>query len=333
MSQGRAGPETVAVTGATGFLGRVLCRRLESMHVHVRAAARTPVEGPWSEFVRLDLPNSVPVELFANVSVVYHLAGRAHAMARESDESAYDEINAKGTAEVAQRAKAAGVKRFVFISTVKAMGEPGNDIVREDQESHATDPYGRSKRDGEVAVLALHSPDFQVVILRPALVYGPGAKGNLDSLLRMIRGGRRPPLPALKNRRSLVGINDLTTAMVLVGSHPGAGGRAYTVTDGRVYSTTEIVDALATAAGISGEPPFVVPMPLLRGAALIGDFGGMILQRRLPFDSAALKRLLSNAEYEARGLARVVGFTPIESLSDLAESMIRESRAKQQQTA
>jgi UDP-glucose 4-epimerase len=323
----------VAVTGATGFLGRVLCQRLESMQVRVRAAARRPADGPWSEFVRLDVPDSIPDELFTNVEVVYHLAGKAHAMAREADVREYDEVNSKGTAEVARRAKAAGVKRFVFMSTVKAMGEPGSDLVREDQESHATDPYGKSKRDAEVAVLRLHSPDFQVVILRPALVYGPGAKGNLESLLRLIRGGRRPPLPVLKNRRSLVGVNDLTTAIVLAGNHPDAGGRPYTVTDGRVYSTTDIVDALATAAGARRQSPFVLPMPVLRGAALAGDFAGMLMRRRLPFDSAVLQRLVSNAEYEAQGLAQVVGFRPTESLSDLAESMIGASRSKQEQPA
>jgi UDP-glucose 4-epimerase len=274
----------------------------------------------------LDLPGSVPAELFTGVGVVYHLAGRAHAIARAGDAQAHNEVNGKGTAELAQRAKAAGVKRFVFMSSVKALGEPGEDLVREDQESTATDPYGRSKHDGEVAALSLHSADFQVVVLRPTLVYGPGAKGNLESLLRFVRGGRRPPLPALKNRRSLVGVNDLTTATVLVGNHPEAGGRAYTVTDGRVYSTTDIIDALAAAVGVTRSAPFALPVPVLRGGALLGDFARLVTAGRWPYGTAALHRLLSNAEYEARGLAQVVGFKPKESLFDLAEAMLQAPR-------
>jgi UDP-glucose 4-epimerase len=328
MSQGQAGFEGVAVTGATGFLGRALCQRLRSMELRVRAAARTPADGPWSEFIRLDLPNSVPAGLFTSVDVVYHLAGLAHAIASSSDSRPYYEVNTRGTQELAQRAKAAGVKRFVFMSSVKALGEPGADLVREDQPSSANDPYGKSKHDAEVAILGLHSDEFQVVVLRPVLVYGPGAKGNLASLLKLIRGGRRPPLPVIRNRRSLVGVNDLTTATILVGSHPRAGGRAYTVTDGRVYSTTDIVDALATAAGASSPAPFVVPMAVMRGAARLGDFAGTVTRRRWPYDSAVLQRLLSNAEYEARGLADVVGFRPSESLYDLAGAMVRDSSNK-----
>jgi UDP-glucose 4-epimerase len=326
MSPGQTGPETVAVTGATGFLGRALCRRLQSAGFDVRAAARNTAQGPWSEFIPLDLPESVPPELFTSVRVVYHLAGLAHAMTGTHDAQAYDEVNGKGTAELAQRAKAAGVSRFVFMSSVKALGEPGKDLVREDQESTATDPYGRSKHDAEVAALGLHSADFQVVVLRPTLVYGPGAKGNLESLLKFVRGGRRPPLPVLKNRRSLVGVNDLTAATVLVGSHPAAGGRAYTVTDGRVYSTTDIIDALATAVGVTRAAPLALPIPVLRVGALFGDVASMITAGRWPYGTAALHRLLSNAEYEARGLAQVVGYKPQESLFDLAEAMLQAAR-------
>jgi len=326
MSPGQAGSKIVLVTGATGFLGRALCSRLESMEVEVRAAARTPAEGPWSTFMPLDLPNAVPAELFDGVDVVYHLAGVAHAIAADVQAQAYDAVNARGTAELSQKARAAGVRRFVFMSSVKALGEPGEDMVREDQESSATDPYGRSKRAGEVAALGLHSADFQVVVLRPTLVYGPGAKGNLESLLRFVRGGRRPPLPALKNRRSLVGVNDLTTATVLAGSHPQAGGRAYTVTDGRVYSTTDIIDALATAAGVTRPAPFTLPIPILRAGGILGDLASFVSAGRWPYGSAALHRLLSNAEYEAHGLAEVVGFRPTESLSDLAEPMLRATR-------
>jgi UDP-glucose 4-epimerase len=324
MSNGGSGSRTVAlVTGASGFLGRALCQRLQSLQVRVRAAARTPATGPWSEFTPIELPDSIPAGLFTDVDVVYHLAGRAHAMATAADAVAHDEVNRRGTEEVALRAKAAGVRRFVFMSSVKAIGEPGQSLVREDQASTATDPYGISKHRAELAIMRLNTTDFHVVILRPTLVYGPGAKGNLESLLRLVRGGRRPPLPNLKNRRSLVGVNDLITATVLAGNHPAAGGRAYTVTDGLVYSTTDIIEALAGANGVVRPAALTLPVPIWRVAGRLGDLAIGVTGGRWPYGSEALQRLLGNAEYEARALAEVVGYSPKESLSDLAGAMIR----------
>jgi nucleoside-diphosphate-sugar epimerase len=330
MSERDPDSQTVAVTGATGFLGQALCQRLMSMHIRVRAAARTPREGPWSDFVPLDLPHSVPAELFTGVDVVFHLAGKAHAVVeRAADAIAYDEVNREGTLEVAQRAKALGVRRFVFMSTVKALGEAGEGLVPEDRASIATDPYGRSKYEAEVSLMNLHTASFQVVILRPALVYGPGAKGNFESLMRLLRRGRRPPLPIIRNRRSLVGLNDLIAATILVGTHPAASGRAYTVTDGQVYSTTDIIDILSDAFGVTRRAPFTVPLPALRSAARLGDLAGRVTGRRAPFDSATLHQLLGNAEYEAGALTGATGFTPAESLHDLADSMSRPPRGQE----
>ncbi len=332
MSESARESQIAAVTGATGFLGRALCQRLRSIQIRVRAGARTPAEGPWSEFTALHLPDSVPDALFRDVDVVYHLAGKAHAVVdRAADARAYDEVNHKGTLEAAKRARALGVRRFVFMSTVKALGEPGEGVVGEDQASTATDPYGRSKYDAEVALMSLHTASFQVVILRPALVYGPGAKGNFESLMRLLRRGRRPPLPSIRNRRSLVGVNDLIAATVLAGNHSAAGGRAYTVTDGRVYSTTDIIDTLADACGVTRQALFTVPFPALRIAARLGDLASRVTGRQAPFDSTTLNRLLGNAEYEARALAQAVGFTPQESLRDLAGSMSRASAARPSQ--
>jgi nucleoside-diphosphate-sugar epimerase len=270
----------------------------------------------------------VPDELFSNVNVVYHLAATAHAIASPTNAHAYDEVNRRGAVEVARKARSHGVKRLVFMSSVKAFGEPGDGLVRENQVSTATDPYGRSKHEAEIAILAMHADGFQVAVLRPALVYGPGAKGNLEALLRLVRFGRRPPLPRLHNRRSLVGVNDLTTATVLAGTHAAAGGAAYTVTDGRVYSTTDIIDALAGATGITRAAPFELPMSVWMATAKAGDIGGKLTRRRLPFDSATFQRLTGNAEYEAKALAERVGFRPRESLYDLAESMIRAASRK-----
>jgi nucleoside-diphosphate-sugar epimerase len=269
----------------------------------------------------------VPDELFTGVEVVYHLAGRAHALAASpADAKLFVDVNARGTEEVARRAKRAGVRRFVFMSTVKALGEPGNSVVREDQPSTATDPYGRSKYSAEQALMALSSADFTVAILRPALVYGPGAKGNLEALLKLLRGGRMPPIPRINNRRSLVGVNDLVDAAVIAGTHPAVGGRAYAVTDGVVYSTSRIVEILAMACGVTRAPRVVIPEAVLRAGAAFGDLAHRLTRRRLPLDSDVLRRLFGNAEYEAIRLRRDAGFTPRQTLADLAESMVAATR-------
>jgi nucleoside-diphosphate-sugar epimerase len=295
------------------------------MSWHIRATSRTPATGPWNEFIASHLPDHVPDELFLDVEVVFHLAATARAVAGPDDADVYEAVNRHGAVEVARKARSFGVKRLVFMSSVKALGEPGAALVREDQESTATDPYGRSKHEAEVALLAMHGEEFQVAVLRPALVYGPGAKGNLEALLRLVRFGRRPPLPRLHNRRSLVGVNDLTSATVLAATHPAAPGRAYTVTDGLIYSTTDIIDALSGAAGVTRPAPFILPMAVWRAAAKAGDVGEQLIRRRLPYDSAALQRLTGNAEYEAKALGERAGYKPQESLYDLAESMIRSS--------
>jgi len=327
MSESDIQSRPVVVTGATGFLGRALCEHLQASRFVVRAAARTVRDGPWSEFVPISLPGEVPDELFGGVDVVYHLAGRAHTLSDSRNDAAlYSDVNARGTEEVAKRAQRAGVRRFVFMSTVKALGEPGETIVREDQPSTATDPYGLSKYSAERALMGLSSAAFRVVILRPVLVYGAGAKGNLDALLRLLRGGHMPPLPRINNRRSLVGINDLTTATVIAGCHPAVGGRAYTVTDGKVYSTSRIIDILASAGGVSRPPRFVIPLAGLRAGAMVGDLIHRLTGRRLPLDSDVLHRLFGNAEYEATSLVRDAGFTPRQTLSDLAGSMVAAAR-------
>ena len=315
----------VVVTGATGFLGRPLCSKLQESGATVRAASRTPQAGPWSDFVRVDLPAQLPSNLFAGADVVYHLAGRAHAMSdSRADADLYRDVNVRGTAHVAGRAKDAGVKRFVFMSSVKVFGEPGREVVSENQERRATDPYGASKREAEDALMRLHSPDFQVVVLRPALVYGPGAKGNLDALVRLLSKGRMPPLPRVSNRRSMVGLYDLIDAILLAGCHPRTGGQAYTVTDGAVYSTTRIIEILAAALGISRKARFTIPLPALRVAARVGDAGRRLTGRRLPLDSAMLSRLLENAEYEAVRLREQTGYAPRQDLTDLAEAIVQE---------
>jgi nucleoside-diphosphate-sugar epimerase len=208
------------------------------------------------------------------------------------------------------------------MSSVKAMGEPGCEVVAEEHAGNPDDPYGRSKHEAELELLELHGHDLDVVILRPVLVYGPGAKGNFGMLLRFLERGYRPPLPKLANRRSLIGVNDLTSATILAGTTPGVGGRVYTVTDGRVYSTTDIINTLAAAYCITGRPRWNIPIPALRAIARLGDLTQSITGGTIPFNSQIFERLIGNAEYEARALGIATGFAPEQSLEDVTPVMI-----------
>jgi UDP-glucose 4-epimerase len=314
----------VVVTGATGFIGGPLCAELAARGVEVVAAGRRrPISGS-VEWVRVDLPKDVPERAFEGVDTVFHLAGRAHALGRSQDDAeAHDAVNREGTRAVARAAGAAGVGRLILMSSVKAMRAPGRERVREDDSGFPSDPYGLSKRLGEQeAVEAGARNDMEVVILRPALVYGPGVKGNLAHLLELIQAGRRLPLPRVDNRRSLVGLTDLLRCCFLSAQSRAAAGRTYVLTDGEVYSTERIIRALADAAGTDALPKARVPAPVLGMAARLGDRAERITGRQLPLNSAVLERLLGNAEYEARRAPIELGFTPSHSLEDVAAAML-----------
>ena len=212
------------VTGATGFIG---CRLL---HPGERALVRNA--GAISNAVVGDLLD--PASLSAacdGVECIFHCAGYAHAFT-SSGPDAHWRINYEGTRNLLNAAGAAGVKRFVFLSSVKAMAEPGDACVDEDWPGEPITPCGRAKRAAEDAVLEAGAKyGMHVVSLRLAMVYGRGGRGNLERMARSIRAGWFPPLPETGNRRSLVHVEDVVAAMRWVADHPAANGRTYIVAD------------------------------------------------------------------------------------------------------
>lgn len=181
---------SVLVTGASGFIGRHLCRRLRDNGFHVRALMRRPVEGHWDAAVRLELGRqTIPPDLLAGVDCIFHLAGKAHAVAEGAGaEEEYQIANVVSTHDLLRAARAEGVRGFVYFSSVKAMGEEGEASAT----AAPTSPYGRSKLAAEQAVLNSGSVPHPVV-LRPSLVYGPHPKGYLELMIRGVRAGWFPP--------------------------------------------------------------------------------------------------------------------------------------------
>lgn len=219
-------------------------------------------DGDWSDAVQ-------------GMDAVIHCAARVHVMEEKAADplAEFRRANVEGTLRLARQAVAAGVRRFVFVSSIKASGEqtrPG-EAFNADDAPQVSDPYGISKREAEDGLLALASETgLEVVIVRPPLVYGPGVKANFQRLLMWLERGVPMPFGAIRNSRSLVALDNLVDLLVLCLSHPAAAGQRFLVSDGEDLSTTELLRRLARALG---KPALLLPVPMcwLKGAAwLIG---------------------------------------------------------------
>ena len=304
----------VVVTGASGFIGRRLCAALRA-DARVRAVVRRgEVQGPWDEVVCADLARTdLPPGAFDGARAVFHFAGKAHAVSEcQGDDDEYARVNVDGTRRVLEAAAAARVPRFVFASSVKAMGEG-------DGGNEPATAYGRTKRDAEALVLRGGLVDEPVVV-RPALVYGAGVEGNLGAMLRAVASGRFPPPPRTANRRAMIHVDDVVRASIAAASRAEPVGRALVLTDGVAYSTYDIYSAMRRALG-RDDARVALPAIAWRGLARAGDLAGLVLQRRAPFDSTAYQKLFGSAWYEASDLRALLGIQGMKSLDDALSEM------------
>jgi nucleoside-diphosphate-sugar epimerase len=257
----------------------------------------------------------------AGIDCVFHCAGYAHAFA-SSDPEVHWRVNFEGTRNLLDAAVAAGARRFVFLSSVKAMAEPGDECVDEDWPGEPDSPYGRSKRAAEDAVLEAGAKyGMHVVNLRLAMVYGRGGRGNLERMARGIRAGWFPRLPDTGNRRSMVHVNDVVAAARLVADAPAANGRTYIVADPRPYSGRDIFDT------IKAVPPRLtfswgVPISVLRAGAVLGDVVERATNRTLPLNSEALSRLLGSACYSPACIQHELGWQAKMGLAEGVQEML-----------
>lgn len=236
------------------------------------------------------------------VDCVVHLAARAHVMDDSAPEplAAYREVNVAGTRRLAEQAAAAGVRRLVMVSSIKVNGErtaPGAPFLFSDPPA-PEDAYGLSKWEAEQALwLVAAETGLEVVVVRPPLVYGPGARGNFQRLLRWVARGLPLPLGAVENRRSLVALDNLVDLLRVCIDHPAATGQTFLVSDGEDLSTPELIRRLAAAMG---RKPRLLPVPpaLLR-------LGGWLLGR-----SGEVARLLGSLQVDIAHTREILGWTP-----------------------
>ena len=269
--------EKLMITGGTGFVGKHLlsvCK--ENFSFGIRVAGRTRPDFPCEFFDvgRHDAKTDWRSAL-AGIDVVIHLAGKSNANSAgsENQRQEYKEVNVNATVNLAYQAALAGVKRFVYLSSVKAVGEEtfGCQSFSVNTPEKPISLYGQSKLAAEEKLIELTKKfQMEVVIIRSPLVYGPGVKGNFDKLIRLIDLEVPLPLKSIRNKRSFVGIDNLTDFILLCSWHPAAANNVFFVSDDDDLSTPELIVALGR---VTGKPVrlFNLPLPLLSSlTSLVG---------------------------------------------------------------
>jgi len=317
-SWGREGEEGLMitlVTGADGFIGQALVDLLVGQGVSVRAAV-------WEPTARVataggSIVPACPVgsiggstdwsTALAGIDTVVHLAARVHVMREQAADpaEAFREVNVRGTERLAVMAARAGVRRLVFVSSIKVNGEAtaGQPFCEEDA-ANPSDAYGTSKWEAEQSLRRIsQTAGIEVVIVRPPLVYGPGVKGNILSLMRWVDRGIPLPLARIRNQRSLVGLQNLVSLLLRCLTHPRAAGELFLVADGEDLSTPELLRRVAHAMG-RRPALFSVPAGALRWAS------------RLAGATDAYERLCSSLVVDSAKARRVLEWEPVSSVDE-----------------
>lgn len=304
----------VLVTGGTGFVGRRVVPMLQQAGHSVRLACRAGGGGAAVPSVLIDSidPDTDWGEALESMDAVVHLAARVHVM--RDDAAGAEQLrrtNAAGTLRLARAAADAGVRRFVFISTIKVNGEATTDRpFSADDEPRAEDPYAASKLAAEQGLLQLAG--LESVIIRPPLVHGPGAKGNLARLCRLAQLGVPVPFAGIENRRDLIGVANLASLVECCMRHPQAAGQVFLASDAEALSTPELFRAIAKGLGRPARM-FGVPVKLLRALARpVGLTGEM-------------NRLTQSLEIDISKTREVLGWHPHVPLRVGIEEMARAS--------
>jgi nucleoside-diphosphate-sugar epimerase len=302
MGQGSlsAARRSVLVSGANGFVGAALCATLQERGRCVVGGVRSGAGVGQVDVGNLNGSTDWGHAL-SGCETVIHLAARVHVMADHSTDplSAYREVNVDASLNLARQAKEYGVRRFVFVSSVKVNGEAtsGQAFTAADLPCPC-DPYGLSKLEAERALREFAaSSGLELVIVRPPLVYGPGVKANFANLLRLVRLGVPLPFGRVKNLRSMVAIDNLVDLLIVCAEHPSAPGHTFMVSDGADLSIGELVQMIGRAMG-KRIPLIPIPLALLEGSAkLLGK-------------AAMVERLLGSLQVDIGSTRATLGWAP-----------------------
>ena len=307
----------VLITGGSGFIGRSLSQYLERAgYVVVCAYRQMPdnVAGQKSHFVVGNINRKTQWQTALNdVDVVVHLAARVHVMKENVADplAAFRTVNTDGSLNLARQAAEAGVKRFVYLSSVKVNGEQTDSIpFSEADQAAPQDPYAQSKYEAEQQLLDLsRQTGLEIVIIRPPLVYGPGVKGNFSTMMAWIAKGLPLPLGAVHNKRSLLALDNLLSFIECGIKHPHAANEVFLVSDGEDVSTTELLQKVARAMGLKIK---LVPVPVswLR-------FAAKLLGKQTIAD-----RLFGSLQADSSKARKLLGWQPVISMDEQLKKMV-----------
>jgi len=266
--------QKILITGCNGFIGKPLSERCLASGGRVVGVVRNPskqmsIKGISLKCVGEIGPDTDWGETLKGVEAVIHLAGIADTSGKTASVRRIHQVNAAGTEHLARCAAHAGVRRFVFISSIKVHGETCEALIRETDPLNPCSDYAASKMNAETAIWEIsNTTGMEAVILRPAVVYGPGVKGGFFQLMSWIAKGTPLPLGAIQNRRSILFIDNLIEGIMNALTHASAAGKTFLVADPDALSTPELIRRLSNSLSVSARL-YDVPVSLLRLLAVV----------------------------------------------------------------
>lgn len=318
----------VLVTGATGFIGTHLVGALRAAGAAVTAldldVSKAGAPGDGVNWIRGDLFDAGSLaRALRGADTIIHLVAKTHDFSAVEDEAEYHRVNVLGTRRLLEACRPESVRHVVYFSSVKAMTEASEGILDETCPPRPTTAYGRTKLAAEQDVRqAGIAKGFRTTTLRLPMVYGPGNKGNVYRMIAAVDRGRFALIGRGENRRSMVYVKNVVEATLAVAPRRDLPGDVYLVTDGADYSVRELYEAIAR--GLGRRPlPFGIPLFAAGLLARVGDAGGRITGRSLPFNSGALAKLTGDLRFSSERIRREAGYTPAYRLHEAIGETIR----------
>lgn len=307
------------MTGANGFIGAAVCKLLRERKMPYTAAVRRAGSEEYVSVGELNGRTSWQVALEGCESVI-HLAARVHVMREQSGNplTAYREVNVDGTLNLARQSALAGVKRFIYVSSIKVNGESttGCRPFTSFDAPAPSDAYGVSKLEAEQGLQALADEiGLEIVVVRPPLVYGPGVRANFRNLMRLVATGVPLPFGQVQNARSLVSVGNLADFLLLALRHTAAPGQIFLVSDGEDVSVPGLIRMIATSMNKSAHLLAVPVAPMMKAASILGRSG-------------VADRIFGSLQVDISHACHTLGWRPPDSMREAIDVTVRDYLAK-----